>query len=367
MNLHIMPDDKFIDEFISVANEVNPESNTFLVNATDNPHYVKSKGKNVYLAKYGTGEFSRIVGDLSQYERVYIHFLTQEMCSFINKNAHKKVMFLWLFWGGDLYEHITYPLLDESTQRYVKMRNRAFIPGLLMTIKSWRAKQREHSERLRAIQRLSYILHFDEGEYRLVQKYFPTQAKYLFFSYPNVLQFDLLDQPLDIDIVIAVTQERGIDLTKKILLLGNSGWEVGNHLSVLQGCAASKKDDYQIVVPLSYGNPDYIDYVIAQGKKLLGSAFVPLTTFLAPQIYSQLIKVAEAGVFNSRRTQGVGNIIALLYVGKQVFLNPVSLYYHFLCRRGVKVYSVDQLFSKEIEPLDSLSAEKNREIIKDMY
>ena len=365
MNLHIFPDDKFIDEFITIANSVNPNSNTFIVNASKPLRYVKSQC--VYIAEYGSQEFDAIAGDLSQYRRVYIHFLTDAMCHFINNHADNNFILFWVFWGADLYKYIPYPLLDETTLLYLKTGHYKISSGLLGAIRSRIAKQHEHSERARAIKKLAYVLHFDEDEYKLILRYFPTKAKYQYFSYPNLLQLDYLDQPTDISVLKAVAQDIGMKLDKKIVLLGNSGWETGNHLSVLQGFAANKRDDYQVVVPLSYGNPEYIEYVIRQGKRLLGNKFVPLTTFLAPQTYSQLIKVVDYGIFNSRRTQGVGNIIALLYIGKKVFLNPMSTYYHFLNRKGVTFSSIDLLFSKVIEPLDSTSGEKNREIIRGMY
>jgi len=362
-----MPDDKFIDEFISIANELNPELNTFLINSTNNPVYVKCKEKNVHLAGYGTEEFERIVGDLYNYKRVYIHFLTQDMCEFINKNGHKNTMFLWVFWGSDLYDHIPYPLLDETNLKYRKLHTRKLPHRIYWFMRSWRTKHRQHSERLKAIQRLEYILHFDENEYKLVLKFFPTQAKFHFFSYPNVLQFSHLDQPLDIDVLKAIDPDRSIDLSKKILLLGNSGYETGNHLSVLQNLADNRLYGYQIVAPLSYGNPEYIKHVISVGKRLLGRSFIPITNFFAPQTYSHLIKAAEAGIYNSRRTQGVGNIISFLYIGKRVFLNPISAVYHYFDRKGIVTNSIDQLFSKEVGPLDFASAENNREIIRNMY
>ncbi len=73
MNLHVFPDDKFVDEFIAITNEVSSESNCYVINATKPLRYVKNY--HVQVAMYGSQEFDSIAGDLSQYKRVYIHYL----------------------------------------------------------------------------------------------------------------------------------------------------------------------------------------------------------------------------------------------------------------------------------------------------
>ncbi len=90
-------------------------------------------------------------------------------------------------------------------------------------------------------------------------------------------------------------QELNINPARKSILLGNSGWETGNHLSILQRLASQKQGEQQVIVPLSYGNPAYIDFVISEGTRLLKDNFKPITTFLDPQIYSYLLQMVDEG------------------------------------------------------------------------
>jgi hypothetical protein len=366
MNLHILPDDKFIDEFITIADEVASEANVFLVNAAEPLKYVKSK--KIRVARYGSREFNSIVGDLSQYKKVYFHSLTREMCRFINSiPADNKVAFLWVFWGFDLYNYIPYQLYDKQTQTYVNKNAVQEKSGLLQLFKAWRRKRYLQQERQQAVQRLSYILHFDEEEYKLVQQYFPTKAKHFFFTYPNVVDFCFLDRKPESQELETLIQNINLNPNKKKVLLGNSGWATGNHLSILQRLASQKSEDLQIIVPLSYGKPEYIDFIISEGRRLLGDNFRPLTSFFSPQVYSYLLQMVDAGLFNSYRTQGAGNIVALLYLGKQVYLNPKTSYYKFLQKRGISIHPINDFFKNKIESLKTESTHANRNVILQMY
>jgi hypothetical protein len=361
MNLHIFLDDKFVDEFIDIANEVGSESNIYVVNAAKPFRYVKNH--NAHAAKWGSQEFEGITGDLSQYKRVYIHFLTQEMCNFINRHAESRAIFLWVFWGGDLYENIPYPLYDEQTQSYLKQHRSQNKPSLYRTLRSWQSERSERLQRSRAIKRLDYILHFDEEEYKLIQQYYPTKAKFFLYYYPPVTKWEHLDNPQEPDENRTLMQQLHIDNRKKIILLGNSGYETGNHLSILQKLASQKPGEQQVIVPLSYGNPAYIDFIISEGTRLLEDDFKPITTFLPPQKYSNLLQLVDGGIFNSWRTQGSGNIMALLYLGKQVYLSPKTTLYHLAKGYGIAVDTIDHFFSMRTAPIGFEAIQLNREII----
>ncbi len=64
-------------------------------------------------------------------------------------------------------------------------------PSLRGTLNLCRSKNIAHLDRLRAIKRIDYILHFDEEEYKIVQRYYPTKAKYHFFSYATGFNLEI--------------------------------------------------------------------------------------------------------------------------------------------------------------------------------
>jgi dTDP-N-acetylfucosamine:lipid II N-acetylfucosaminyltransferase len=338
MNLHIIPDEAFfVDIFIELLWNAAPDwQNKCVVNSATQPVYVQS---NVPYARYGTQEFTEIVGDLAQYDRVFIHFLTDDMCKLI-VDARLPTRFFWVFWGADLYRHIRYSLYDAET--YELLVRRRMITRRYEFVSFFTNWKRRHIRRL-AIKKVEYILHYNRSEYDLILENFSTQAKYSFFFYLNVIPWPLLNEEPDTSMQIATKVKLGVPLDSTMILLGNSGAETNNHLPILRQFALDTSRNERIIVPLSYGNPVYISYLVEEGKRLLGERFVPVLEYLSPADYAHILKCCDFGIFNAHRAQGVGNIIALLFLGKRIFLNRKARIYDFLQENNVFIEPVEKL------------------------
>ena len=102
------------------------------------------------------------------------------------------------------------------------------------------------------------------------------------------------------------------------------------------------------------------------GASILNKNFRPITEFLPLEEYNLLLKSCNVAIMNHYRQQGMGNVIFLLWMGTKLFLNCKNSIYHFLKRKNIIVYSVDDL-TDNINlinlPLTEIEIKHNRNIL----
>jgi len=171
MNLHLMPDDKFLDDFIDIAESVDKfNNNTYVAyraHFTDKLKYINNE--KVIVAKYKSQEFINAIGDLGKYDKIFIHFFSEEMWDFVLTVPPQKKIY-WLFWGGDFYyppEYFDKFLFDTKTRKYFKDKQAAFyqpksfLKKLIGTVRRpWRIYKNTLFKG-RAIGRIDYFCHFN--------------------------------------------------------------------------------------------------------------------------------------------------------------------------------------------------------------
>jgi hypothetical protein len=127
----------------------------------------------------------------------------------------------------------------------------------------------------------------------------------------------------------------------------------------------------KIIVPLSYGNRTYRDYIVKQGKKLWGENFIPLLNFMEREEYNRYILDCNIIIMNHYRQQAVGNIITSLWLGAKVFMSTRSPVYKYLKSLGIVVYTVEKDLNtgdpNVFMPLSSDEINSNRNIIYQKY
>ena len=173
--------------------------------------------------------------------------------------------------------------------------------------------------------------------------------------------FDFWYYPLEQ--ILDVTSE--ISTEKKYIIIGNSGFKSGNHLDVFDKIKNYSLQDIEIVVPLNYGQPNYIQEIMAEGKKDFNETFKPLLDFMPLADYNTILESVGVAILNNKRQQAVGNTIALLWFGAKVFLSHKNPFYHYLKRIGVLVYCYEtELTEKSISQFLSLEQiEHNRKML----
>ncbi|MDD5513470.1 MAG: TDP-N-acetylfucosamine:lipid II N-acetylfucosaminyltransferase, partial [Candidatus Omnitrophica bacterium] len=378
MNLHLMPDDKFLDDFIDILESVDkPDNNRYVAyysHCPDRLEFIKSK--KVVLAKYGSREFFEAVGDPGQYDKIFIHFFCEKMWKFV-LSLPSGMRIYWLFWGGDFYsprEYYRKFLFDAETEKYLEdaqadIQKPEFPPlRLIKRLKKALQIYRIMLLKRKAIGRVSYLCHFNRLDFELIKAGFPTKAKLLPFFYPPFCNFD----KYNFELKDSTLKDRCFSQGIKTILLGNSGFPTGNHLDALQKLRSlNGKYNFRVLCPLGYGDPAYIQYLIQKAAAILKDRFVPLTEFLEKQAYFSLLRYIDIIFMFQNRTQGGGNAAAGLYFGKKVYFKRENTLYRFFKENGLEVFDIETYFSDGANHVfDELPAgikEKNRQIILELF
>jgi hypothetical protein len=251
------------------------------------------------------------------FEKYYINYLYNHN-KFLNKC-------IWAMWGGDLYDYQKRGLISRN---FLTLFKKKYI-----------------------IKRLGGFATYIKGDYDLVEKWHGTHGKYHeCFMYPSNLYKDY---------TIKEKKHRTINIQ-----IGNSADMTNNHIEVFEKLEKFKNDNIKIIVPLSYGNKEYADRVISEGRKIFGNKFEPLTDFMPFDQYLDLLSEIDIAIFNHNRQQAMGNIITLLGLGKKVYIKREITPWKTFENIGVKVYDINNI---TIDKIDDEIIELNRYKIKEHF
>jgi len=279
-------------------------------------------------------EAKKVFSIFRRAEKIVIHSLfsiSDVVWLLLNSRLLSKTV--WVLWGGDLYNY----WLQEKH--------------------SLKELTKEKLKRL-VIKQLGGIATFVEGDYNLVREKYKTEARYFYTFYPNPVNFELLDN------ANSNTQIAHSGLRK--VLLGNSATWTNNHFEILSALSRIDDKSFKIICPLSYGDSAYAEEVIKFGYELFGDRFAPLTQFLSSEEYAKVLASVDVAVFNHNRQQGLGNILALLYLGKKVYIRDDITTFEFFDKHGIRVYNTKDILKKpnvDIFEYNEEIGKRNRDVI----
>lgn len=152
------------------------------------------------------------------------------------------------------------------------------------------------------------------------------------------------------DIVAEASAYRGDGVVR--VVVGNSATRTNRHEDALRKLAEvfdGYTGDYEIYVPLAYGDAAYADEVVEIGYSLFGNKLKPVREFVSPDEYRRFLAKMDVGVFDLDRQQGMGNINTLLRVGSKVYLAddcPMRAEY---AERGVTLYPMSSMRRSDVK------------------
>lgn len=359
--IHIVSDEKFINSAFWQFNEVFPKQNTFFLLVDDlnqNLKYVNNKN-NYLLIEKRLGQLEALAKDEALKGIVCFHGLDYHKSFLLNKLSSSSKI-IWFVWGAEVYNN---PKIVSQGDLYGFYTRTTFLG--FSFIKILKNKFRQFFYRIKigtdgpnklilnAIKRADYCAVLYREEYEFIERKVTSNLKYLKFSY------------YPIQLMISDTTAR---ISANNILVGNSSSDTNNHLEVFKLLKDLPIKNKKIVVPLSYGEPEYRDKIISKGKRILKNNFSPLVDFMPLHQYNEFLKQCGIVIMNHYRQQAVGNVITMLWMGAKVYLDERNTLFSYFNRIGVTVFSIQkELRSENTEVFTLLSLEeqdKNRELLK---
>lgn len=346
--LHIVNDDKFIDDQIDFLSKNNTPSltNLFITFTKNNFKYIKTLDK---VKKIQEEEFLLLFKN-KEIKAVFLHSL-YVIPLYLLEKIPQKIKVFWFAWGYDIYKPYPYIKSHSEIKLYHKYTKFAIINSSLKKFSKnilcrFGLYQHERNIYINAIKRIDYFSGVIPTEYNLIKKnpYFRAKQFHWMYSLTSSLinQSKIYSSPI---------------ITGKNILLGNSGDPTNNHIDAMTELTKylDNKSTNKIILPLSYGgDPHYLKKVISFGKKKFSNSFIPLTKFMPFDQYNALISECANCIFYHERQQALGNIILAIWNGAKIYMSKTSILYKYLKSLGFIIFTVQNdlnlFLNKNLEP-----------------
>lgn len=368
--LHIVPDDKFINDAKIVMDAVPNTSNSYIC-PTDNEKY-----HPVYVGKLN---FVEIVSLETLGKRILTEDVDVIAFHTIPYNWYKyvvatprEVKIWWLVWGYDIYTDtsdyniqpiIPLNLYKQYTEAYVRSLLPpsstifALIKKEIKILVNYNGNRGREIKRLKAIrevkklrqdvlERIDYVSTILPLEYVMLTKKKGFHAKYVPFQYPlitNGMQF-------------------GKSSEASYILLGNSSDPTNNHLDILN--IINKRNIHcKVYIPLAYGDSKYKKFITerigSNENILIQDQFVPRDEYMS------LLTNCKIAIFGHVRQQALGNVAIAMILGMKVFLYKDSVCYKYFKKNSFVVYTIEKDLTQQSinEPMSACDENTNRDKI----
>jgi len=363
MILHLVSDEKFIDNAIWQFESVLPDNNVYVAlmqNKTNELKYIKNT-KKVKRIIIESNEYFNLINEFNKYNAVILHNLDYDKARLVNKSS-KEIIFYWIVWGMELYSinRLKKSLLQKKTVKY--FINNRVLYGFKNKFRSvkyfFKGKPPIESTLIKAFSRVDYCSAFYASAQYFLESKFKIKPNYFKFTYYPIeyILGDLINS----------------NISNNNILLGNSSSLSNNHIEIIEQLSKMRIDDKcNIICPLNYGDPLYRKKLIKYSTQYLGDKFLPLLNFMPLNKYNEILKTCSIAIMNHLRPQAFGNIVTMLWLGAKVYLNEENYLYSGLKENGIILFSITKdLMSEDFlntEPLDQQAINNNRLILLKLF
>lgn len=345
MNLHVVPDNTFINKFYENLQELGLVHNNRIVVRTQAKQLKYIKYDLPFGRLYSRG-FDNATGHTGSYDKVFIHQFTPLLYRWVAASAFNELN--WMVWGADLYNlpSVHSPLFEKNTlNRYIKwnfsLNDVLYRAKISLLHEPWRSK---------AYSKVDHVLTWMTSEYDFAVGHLPlVKPAHKFFFYENDLPYHALDE-------VMTARSVGQENEKPLYILGNSATPELNHLDAV-ACMEARGVVADLCVPVSYGSRKYAAF-LKRNLSFSGGEVRFIDRFMPFKDYLQFLCEADGLIMNNIRPQGYGNIFMMMYLGKQIFLNSKNPSTHDLDENGLRWKSI-----REVKDPDSVDWKENRSAV----
>lgn len=339
MIVHMFPKSQFAEGFISfIRNHFDTKKHKVILYTNQRFELPTELYELEFVTDYDEKSLFWLYKELNGADKIIIHNLSMTfyvmLMIYLIPGIAKKAT--WLVWGGDLYCY----------------RNRS---KRVMDIFV------EHMRKV-IVSRLPYIATLTIGDYQLARKWYKTNAKNVRINYCDENEISILKDVQDMNLQKSDTIN---------ILLGNSATESNCHIDMLDVLSKFRNENICIYVPLSYGNMEYAKKVKMYGSKVFGNKIVYIEKFMERREYFSLLARMQVAIFNHDRQQALGNIFAMLYLGKKVYLRQgTAMWNEIKDVWKYHVFSTKEIENETLQELyeyDSIEQARNVEIAERFY
>jgi len=323
--------------FANFASSLDPERNhRFIFRSWDANHGLSEEALSRSIKITSKKELLfKLTPMLKQAERVFFHSFTIGIALFYWVYAIRKIRSAWLVvYGTEIY---WYRYAAPSAWNRIQERMRRII-----------------------FRRIGHIVTTIREDYNLFRSSYAPGVVHVdaFVPIPgNITGLKFNPAPH--------TPGTGISI-----LLGNSATPSNYHQDALEKLSRSPiAERISIYCPLSYGDPQYAEEVSRLGQKLFSTRFHGMMEFLPPEQYYEFLGHIDLAMMNHDRQQALGNIFALLYIGKKVYIRDDNPIFTWFGEQEMVVGNVREIFEGGTHIPVSLTPEealKNHRVMEEL-
>lgn len=267
-----------------------------------------------------------------KYDLIVLHGLNVAWYPLLSMLS-KKVKVAWIGWGFDYYPYISKDveelLLPDTRKKHQNSNNKEISVSLV--IRKVINRILFHSLKSRVLSVIDSLSTVIEEDYELIKKagIIDKPPHYLPWNYGT----------LEGDLVKGFIGQR---ISGNKVLLGNSATTTNNHMEAIDLLSVTNKS-IEVVLPLSYGDSHYRDYISQYANQCFGGKVTILKNFMSMEEYILILKSCGFVIMNHKRQQALGNIVIMLYMGARVFLREENPVYKSLIKDGATINTINEL------------------------
>jgi hypothetical protein len=360
MNLHVFNDIHGFTLNLTVKRfeDKNVLDNNIFINLTQKTKYTNS---HVIYLERSLRDFRRFLKTTSDVRKVTFYPFDFVAAFFLKelRKLYPDVEVGWAFWSYEYYHRpeLYLSTLDPFSLNYYKKQNNFAV----------RSKRRLITAAKKILSRPVYNKQLLEESYQFITRF----HSFLPADFKSIKNISGTCRSYQLSFLSVEEITAGIAGEKKMtneIMIGHAGSITGNHAEIIQELAEIKIDN-KFLIPIEYGDENYIKEIRSMAMNLLGDNVQFLEQRMSKEEYFKRLSNVGLAIFNFKTQEGLGNIFFLLWNGTKIFLREESSAYKQFKEWGLSIFSVENDLNRAglAHLLTEKEAAENRRIIEEIF